>query len=243
MAKKLSKNYLAPPLDRGPEGALVALANAQAWLRDAEHLQAAGGTPGHVIALATYAEEEAAKAFVWTLRAMLVRVFPPPFVSLIDRLDREMNDHAFRWYIARNLEGLDTTTVAVPTFFGLSMDMMLEAIATGILPGLASDAADSFDMDQLGSAFMTHPAVRPMVDLMLQQVFGWSGEDPSTVRETIKEMRRVRNQALYVDWNSQSEGFSTPLASSEDAVQDRMVRARAVVEAVETSLPLIRVPE
>lgn len=64
MAKKTSKNYLAPPLDRSSEGALIALANAQAWLRDAEHLQAAGGTHGHVIAIATYAEEEAAKAFV-----------------------------------------------------------------------------------------------------------------------------------------------------------------------------------
>jgi len=63
MAKIPSKNHLIPPLDRSSEGAFIALANAQSWLHDAEHLQTAGGTPGHVIALATYAEEEAAKAF------------------------------------------------------------------------------------------------------------------------------------------------------------------------------------
>jgi len=169
-------------------------------------------------------------------RAILARVLPPASVFLIDRIDRELTDHAFRWFIARSLEGIDTTT-AMPTFFGLSMEVMSGAIEEEILPGLALDAVDSFEIEQVGSAFITHPAVRPMVVVMLQQVFGRSGEDLSTVRETIKDMRRVRNQALYVDWNG--AGFSTPLASSDDAVQDRIVRARSVVTTVEQVLQLM----
>lgn len=77
----------------------------------------------------------------------------------------------------------------------------------------------------------------PIVAVTLQQVLDWSGKDAGAVRETIKEMRGVRNQALYVDWNG--SGFSTPLASSDDAVQERMVRAWAVVTTVEQALPLI----
>ena len=77
----------------------------------------------------------------------------------------------------------------------------------------------------------------PIIEVILQQVLGWSGEDAGAVRETVKEMRRVRNQALYVDWNG--AGFSTPLTSSDDAVKERMVRARAVVTTVEQSLPLM----
>lgn len=113
MGKGKSKNYEAPPLDYTPEGVLLALANAQAWLRDAELLRAAGGTPGHVIALATYAEEEAAKAFVWILRAMFQML--QGFTPLVDAMDRGLNDHAFRWFIARYLEGIDITTES-PTF-------------------------------------------------------------------------------------------------------------------------------
>jgi hypothetical protein len=79
--------------------------------------------------------------------------------------------------------------------------------------------------------------VRPIIEAILQQVLGWSGEDAETIHATIKEMRRVRNQAIYVDWNG--TGFSTPLASSDDSVQERMVRARAVVKTVEQALSLI----
>lgn len=166
---------------------------------------------------------------------MLETRLPPAFASLIDLIDQALTDHAFRWFMARNLEGIDTTTT-VPTFFGHSIETIPGAME-GFFPDLASDAESSFDIDQLGATALRHPAVLPIIEVILQQVLGWSGEDAEAVRETITEMRRVRNQALYVDWNG--AGFSTPLASSEDSVQERLVRARAVVTTVEQALPLM----
>lgn len=107
--------------------------------------------------------------------------------------------------------------------------------AEEILKGLVSATEGSLELPQIHLAFMEHPWGRQIKDIMLKQVFGQTEEDTNSILETIKEMRRIRNQAIYVDWSVQTEEFLTPLAHSDEA-QDRLVRARSVVATVQNFL-------
>jgi len=113
-------------------GANDAWTNAKDWLCDAERLAQADGTPAHIVTLALYAEEEAVKAFIWAL-AYFAQIFLHLFVPLLEReIGPNLDDHAFRFYMAHFLEGIEVTTNGVEVF-GISWTQLDDIVIEGSL--------------------------------------------------------------------------------------------------------------
>ena len=113
-------------------GANDAWTNAKDWLSDAERLAQAGGTPAHIVTLALYAEEEAAKAFIWAIACFAREFLQIPFSLLEGAIGPNVDDHAFRLYIAHILENMEVTTTRVEVF-GISSMQLCDTRVPGVM--------------------------------------------------------------------------------------------------------------
>ncbi len=224
------KNW--PPTDKLKDGAKYALKNASSWLSDAENLAKGRGTPGHVVALAIYAEEEAAKAYLWLNASLLFLI--PAFRSMLPQmqseLDKHMGDHAFRQYVVWILENTQVMPNAV-AFFGNPLTDV----------DWAQNDPGEKSIDEWMETMFSDPVYQPLAAMMEMIVRNTLSPnlDGEEAEAMIKHMRRERNRAIYVDWGTEHRSFSTPQTMSVEGMHEKLQAASGVVKVVDGFLGMM----
>lgn len=201
----------APPTQHIREGSQYAIENAARWIEDANLLLDVGRTPGHAVGLAILALDEAAKAVLWSISP----IEKQRFITGILRT-HGAEDHALRLKIGVYFCSLARIPQMASQRWGMNLVHFLEQLQRRVDDVGVNTVFQNLDQEvtQLASANELPSPPEMGLAILEDLVQYYTPDDPFKG----KDLFTLRELALYVDWHSEDNAFSSPVSfTNEDA--------------------------
>lgn len=220
-------------------GAGQAMANASDWLAEANLLIEHGANPAHAVGLGLYALEEGVKAFAWANSLVVETAKQDELRNLVVG-----NKHKVRLLFGSLIIALGQVGPTLHRKYQKQAKAMAEIFAAKGIEYWEEDIREQGGAGIAAEAGLPHPIElgREMIDEMVKPLRdqGILVEELD-IKQTSQYLRRLRESAIYVDWDANQELRSIPRESidNEEATQ-LLVAIRAGLDVVARVVTALR---